>query len=126
MKGIRLLIGTGEIAHAVSQSELIEPLGMYMKLRHVERYTFDICINYCKNQSDKNSRRLRLTLQRWSRKPIPPLRAIQIPKPTHLPDCGYEAKTLEQFLIHLHYCSDRMNQGRAKALLRLLNEHENT
>ncbi len=113
-------MGNEVVATEASKSELIERLGMYMKLRHVDEYTFDICINYKKNQSAKNTRRLYMTLQRWAKK-RPKYKGA---KP--LDDYGYTADTFEKLLSHIGYCSDRMNQGRAKALLRLLNQHENT
>ena len=87
-----------------------------MKLRHVKKHTFQICINYNKNQSAKNTRRLYMTLRRWAKK-RPKYKGA---KP--LDDYGYTADTFEILLIHIGYCSDRMNQGRAKALLRLLYE----
>lgn len=88
-----------------------------MKLKNVDRYTFDICMNFLRNQTPKNILRLTLTLKRWSKK-RPSYKGT---KP--LDDYGYTADNLETFMIHLHYCSDRMNQGRAKALLRLLKRY---
>lgn len=88
-----------------------------MKLRHVAKHTFDVCINYNKNQSVKNTRRLTMTLRRWAKK-RPKYKGA---KP--LDDYGYTADTFEKLLERIEYCSDRMNQGRAKALLRLLAEY---
>ena len=70
--------------------------------------TFLICINYYKNQSEYNKKRLIDNLQRWAKS-----------EPTTDPYLydDYRHEPLELIM----YCSDRMCVGRAKAILRILN-----
>ena len=68
-------------------------------------HTFTVCQQYFKNPNTHTLKRVKLNLRRWARRGRP-----------QLEDYGYSGV----FGDHIGYCQDRMNSGRAKALLRLL------
>ena len=76
-------------------------------IKKFKKSTYNICTNYYKNQSEYNRLRLIDNLKRWSR--------LEPSTDAYLYD-DYKHKPLELIM----YCSDRMNVGRAKAILRLL------
>lgn len=80
-----------------------------MKLRNYQLHTYFLCNRYAWNPSTYNRERLVLNLKRW---------AGFIGRDGPLHDYGYTGEPIG----HVRYCSDRMNQGRAKALLRLLGD----
>ena len=71
--------------------------------------TFDRCINYERNPTQRNLDLLIHNLERWANHPY------------QLDDYGYT----DEVMLQIEYCSDRMNSGRAKAILRLLKEKQN-
>ncbi len=74
-----------------------------MKLRDYKRHTFKICTAYVAKPSVKNTDRLVNNLRRWARGEGDPYDYY---------DCSTAAQ--------VEYCSDRMNPGRAKAILMLM------
>ena len=80
-----------------------------MKLRDFRRHTFQLAIRWCQHPSNKNTRALTANLCRWAR---------TLKSDGELEDYGYSGDPIP----HVRYCVDRMNQGRAKAILRLLKE----
>ena len=78
-----------------------------MKFKDYRKTTFKICQRFCKDQSDKNLYQLKCVLTKWSRDSC------------QLEDYGYTGNVFD----NIAYCSDRMNSGRAKAILRLLEEN---
>jgi len=83
-----------------------------MKIRDFRDHTFKVCDAYLRHKSQRNRERMRLNLLRWSRHR----------RGGELADYGYSMDNHESLLWTISYCSDRMNQGRAKAILRLLRE----
>ena len=83
-----------------------------MKIRDFRDHTFRVCDAYLHHKSQRNRERMRLNLLRWSRHR----------QGDELADYGYSMDNHESLLWTISYCSDRMNQGRAKAILRLLRE----
>lgn len=88
-----------------------------MKIRDFKDHTFRVCDAYLRHQSQRNRERMRLNLLRWSR---------HRGRCGELADYGYSMENHESLLWTISYCSDRMNQGRAKAILRLLREETET
>lgn len=76
-----------------------------MKLRHYQKHTFRICMAYVRNQSVKNTDRLMATLNRWAR--------------SNEPAYDYVGRSA---IDAIEYCADRMNSGRAKAILNLIGD----
>jgi hypothetical protein len=76
-----------------------------MKLRDYKRHTFKICTAYVANQSVKNTDRLVNNLLRWAKGEGDPYNYAN-------------SNTVSQ----VEYCSDRMNPGRAKAILVLMGD----
>jgi hypothetical protein len=78
-----------------------------MKLKHFKKHTFSVCMDFVYNTNRRNIRRLYLNLTRWARV-----------------DDGsgqYDySSTFSSALERTKYLSDRMNQGRAIALMALL------
>lgn len=81
-----------------------------MKIRDYRLHSYNICSKWLRNKSNKNNRLLVNNLNRW----------INIENGKAENDYGYQAKNLDELCWHVSYCSDRMNQGRAKALLRMM------
>lgn len=80
-----------------------------MKFNDYRKTTYKICIRFCNySWSTKNLYQLKCVLHKW----------LECKRDGELEDYGYDGDVLN----HLMYCSDRMNMGRAKALLRLLDE----
>lgn len=79
------------------------------KMRYIKN-TFEICMAYNRDQSPRNLANLKRVLMCWTYHPY------------DLEDYGYQNEDGKALLHHIHYCSDRMNKGRALALLRLLND----
>jgi hypothetical protein len=80
-----------------------------MKLRHFKRYTRSLCLAYLRARNFRNTDRLVLNLNAWKAS-------------GNDQDYGYKAKDREELNLHIRYCSDRMNPGRARAILRLMDE----
>lgn len=81
-----------------------------MRLRDYQKHTFRLCMAWVRNPTARNTDRLVNNLRRWSR----------FTGHGELADYGYQDKKPDDLRWHVHYCSDRMNQGRAKAILRLM------
>ena len=80
-------------------------------IKKFKKSTYNICINYYKNQSEYNRLRLIDNLKRWARlEPSTDAYAYE----------DYTGEPLELIM----YCSDRMNSGRAKAILTLFKMEE--
>ena len=79
-----------------------------MKLRNYKKHTFSICMAWAKHPTTQNTAKLTRNLQRWAR----------FTGHGVLESYGYEGPAIS----HVPYCSDRMNQGRAKAILTLLKD----
>jgi hypothetical protein len=79
-----------------------------MKYTNYRDKTFDVCIRYYKNQSAYNLRKLKANLVLWTK------------DGSGLEDYGYGLDGNADVLLDIHYCSDRMNRGRALAILRQL------
>ena len=88
-----------------------------MKIRDFKDHTFKVCGAYLRHQSQRNRERMRVNLVRWAR---------HTKRDGELADYGYSMDNHESLLWTISYCSDRMNQGRAKATLRLLREETET
>ena len=73
-----------------------------MKVNYKKR-TFEICIAYLQNKNCKTKRTLLLCLRQWAKGALEPY--------------AYCIDSTEKFELDLAYTSDRMNSGRAKALL---------
>lgn len=80
-----------------------------MKLRDYREHTYAVCQAWLLGPSPKTKLRLIRNLQRW---------AMHTIRDGELNDYGYQGDVKG----HIQYCSDRMNQGRAKAILRLLGD----
>lgn len=87
-----------------------------MKIRDFRDHTFKVCDAYLRHKSQRNRERMRLNLLRWSRHR----------QGDELTNYDYGMDNHESLLWAISYCSDRMNQGRAKAILRLLREETET
>lgn len=72
-------------------------------MRNYKKRTYDICLSYLRNKNCKTKRALLLCLRAWAVGPMEPYL--------------YNIKSKEMFLLDLEYTCDRMNSGRAKALL---------
>ena len=83
-----------------------------MKLRDFQIHTYGLCMAFLRNPTVRNTDRLVRNLRRWTRH-----RGYW-----NLDDYGYKLETSETLANTISYCSDRMNQGRAKAILRLMDE----
>ena len=83
-----------------------------MKIRDFRDHTFKVCDAYLRHKSQRNRERMRLNLLRWSRHRQDYEQA----------DYGYTLDDHGSLWWTISYCSDRMTQGRAKAILRLLRE----
>lgn len=73
--------------------------------------TFNICMAYLKFPCAKTKRNLKKCLIKWSQSTL------------DLSDYGYskfDDNGEDITYLHISYCSDRMNKGRALALLRIL------
>lgn len=79
-----------------------------MKLRHYKRNTYTICMAWVNCDTFQNKNYLRCCLARWAR----------ASKGPESEDYGYDGNSKGI----VEYCSDRMNAGRAKAILRLFHE----
>lgn len=73
-----------------------------MRVNYKKR-TFDICMSYLKNKNCKTKRTLLLCLRQWAKGTLEPY--------------DYNINSIKRFKLDLEYTSDRMNSGRAKALL---------
>ena len=71
-----------------------------MKIRHYKRHTFKVCMAWVRNPNVRNTDRLAANLTRWSRGEGDP----------------YDYSDTST-AANVEYCSDRMNPGRAKAIL---------
>jgi hypothetical protein len=78
------------------------------KMKYIEQ-TYEICIDYCRSQSDENKARLIKVLRCW------------LYHPYKLKEYDY-SQYWDDPVGAISYCSDRMNNGRAKAILTLLGE----
>lgn len=83
-----------------------------MKIRDYKLHTYKVCNKWLRNKTNDNKKLMINNLNRW----------IRIDDGIAENDYGYEAKNLNELCWCVSYCSDRMNQGRAKALIRLLKE----
>ncbi len=88
-----------------------------MKLRNFRQHTFPICCAYLRHKTPKTLDRMIANLRRWARFHYkdPDMRSVEV-------DYGYKIEQPDDLYWHISYCSDRMSVGRAKALLRLLDE----
>ena len=76
-----------------------------MKLRDYKKHTFRVCMAWVANPSVRNTDRLVNNLRRWARGEGDPY--------------NYNDTTTAS---SVEYCSDRMNPGRAKAILQSLDK----
>jgi hypothetical protein len=81
-----------------------------MKLRDYKKHTFRVCTKWINAPNISNTDQMLANLRRWAR----------FTGHGAQEDYGYSYKSTANVQYLIFYCSDRMNQGRAKALLRLL------
>ena len=72
-------------------------------MKNYKKRTLNICLAYLKNNNCKNKRNLLLCLRAWSKGTMEPY--------------AYNISSKEMFKLDVFYTCDRMNSGRAKALL---------
>lgn len=78
-----------------------------MKFRDYRKSTYKICMNYVRNQNDKTLHQLEQVLLKW------------IHSYDRYYTSAYDYNGMD-VLCRIEYCSDRMNKGRAEAILNLL------
>lgn len=83
-----------------------------MKFKNYRKDTYKICMKYVKEQNHKTEYQLIKVLEKW----------LKCKRDGELEDYGYTGD-FDTMLLDIKYCADRMNMGRAKAILRLLEEH---
>ena len=77
-----------------------------MKFRKYKKDTFKICMNYVRNQNEKTTRQLYIILRKWA----------DSHDKYYTGAYDYEK---DNVLERIEYCSDRMNKGRAEAILNI-------
>lgn len=81
-----------------------------MKLRDYRKHTFRICQAWLEHPTPNNAKKMARNLLRWAR---------FTRRDGRMAPYAYGPESY-QLRERVDYCSDRMNQGRAKALLNLM------
>lgn len=85
---------------------------MTLQIRNFKKHTLTLCNRYLHNPSVRNLDKMVINLRRWS----------HTYDKYSMEDYGYPSYDHERLRWNISYCSDRMNPGRAKAILRMMDE----